>query len=366
MIKRTSFFVTVELVILILASFAYPQTTPHNQTPPSDLLLKDYRPRSIYGIPSVVIKKAKYPVIDMAARPFAKSEEELSEWVRAMDSSGIRKAVVLTDAYGAKFDSLTAFYSKYPGRFILFCGFDFSGYNEPGYGPAAVAELRRCFREGARGVGELTDESRGLIPDRPYGPHIDDPGMAPLLNECAALGMPVSIRIGEPQWFYESMDSANDGLMNAYEGRFQMGWDLNLAQELDHLARAVAEHPGTIFIARDYANQLTELSKLGRLFQKYSNLYADIAGGYSGVATIPRYAKSFIEKYKDRILYGTNLKPDRRMYQVTFTILETKDEHFYETELLGYHWPLYGLGLSDGTLKEIYWSNAARILKIRN
>jgi len=50
------------------------------------------------------------------------------------------------------------------------------------------------------------------------------------------------------------------------------------------------------------------------------------------------------------------------MYKTTFRILETLDEHFYEHELFGYHWALHGLGLSDATLKKLYYDNARKIL----
>jgi hypothetical protein len=54
---------------------------------------------------------------------------------------------------------------------------------------------------------------------------------------------------------------------------------------------------------------------------------------------------------------------DASMYATTFRILESHDEHFYETELFNYHWPLYGFGLKDGVLKKIYRDNALKILK---
>lgn len=50
------------------------------------------------------------------------------------------------------------------------------------------------------------------------------------------------------------------------------------------------------------------------------------------------------------------------MYQTTFRILESSDEHFYERELFDYHWPLYGIGLSDGVLRKVYGGNAKKII----
>jgi predicted TIM-barrel fold metal-dependent hydrolase len=302
----------------------------------------------------------------MHSHPYAKSEEEVAQWVRTMDEVGIQKTILLTHATGAEFDSLYKVYSKYGDRFELWCGFDYTGYDKPGYGPAAVAELERCYRMGARGVGELGDKGAGLFYCKPpaWGMHLNDPRLDPLLEKCAELGMPVSIHVADPIWMYLPMDSTNDGLMNAYEWRLDNKPDI-IGHEgmIKILEEAVKRHPNTIFIACHFANCCYDLNKLGRLFDQYPNLYADISARYAETATIPRFVKSFYEKYQDRLVYGTDMGFDKEMYQTTFRILETNDEHFYEIEQFNYHWPLYGFGLGDSVLKKIYWQNASRLLK---
>jgi hypothetical protein len=72
-----------------------------------------------------------------------------------------------------------------------------------------------------------------------------------------------------------------------------------------------------------------------------------------------------MEKYAGRLVYGTDMGMDPKMYRVTFRILESGDEHFYEHDQFGYHWPLYGLELSDATLKKLYRDNAKKILMKR-
>ena len=335
------------------------------QTPPEKLLLKDFRPRSIYKIPRTVVAKAKFPVIDMHSHPYARGAEEIAQWVKNMDACGIERTILLTHETGAKFDSIYALYSKYPHRFELWCGFDYTGYDQPGYGPAAIAELERCYRAGARGVGELGDKGKGLFYSTPpaWGMHIDDPRMDPLLEKCADLGMPVNIHIAEPIWMYQPMDSTNDGLMNAYEWRLD-----NQPGIVDHdgmidiLERAVKRHPRTTFIACHFANCSYDLNKLGALFGKYPNLFADIAARYVETAPIPRFVRQFYNKYQDRLLYGTDMGFDTKMYRVTFRILESADEHFYEIDQFGYHWALNGFGLNEQILKKLYWENALKIL----
>lgn len=336
-----------------------------------DLKLKDYRPRSIYNIPETNITKAKFPVIDAHSHPYPETIKDVAQWVKNMDELGIQKTVVLTMETGAKFDSLVNVYSKYPGRFELWCGFDYSGYNTPDWPKHALAELERCHNKGAKGVGELGDKGLGLFYSKPVpanGMHIDDKRMKPLLEKCAELKMPISIHVADPYWMYLPMDSTNDGLMNAYS------WKIDLTKPgiLDHqqlittLENAVKENPQTTFIACHFANCSYNLKIVGRMLDKYPNFYADIAARYAETATIPRYMKSFYIKYQDKLLYGTDMGFDTDMYKITFRILETADEHFYATDMFGYHWSYSGFELPDAVLKKLYRENFIKLTNSQN
>jgi len=333
---------------------------------PETLLLKDYRPKSVYNVPQTTIDKARYPVIDMHTHDYAKNPGQVAEWIRAMDESGVEKAIVLTMAVGEEFDAVYAKYAKYPDRFEVWCGFDYTGYDKPDFGPAAVKELERCYKVGARGVGELGDKGKGLFycrPTKALGMHLDDPRMDPLLAKCAELRMPVNIHVADPYWMYLPMDATNDGLMNAYKWRLD-----NQPGIVGHegmvkiLEGAVKRHPKTIFIACHFANCSHDLNKLGKLFDEYPNLYADISARYAETAPIPRFAARFYEKYRDRLVYGTDMRFSTKIYRLTFRILESEDEHFYAWDRFGYHWPLYGFGLNDRILKKVYRDNALKII----
>jgi predicted TIM-barrel fold metal-dependent hydrolase len=332
-----------------------------------ELKLKDFHPVSIYKTPQVKIEKAKYPVIDFHSHDYAKSNAGVDEWVKTMDETGIAKTMILTYSTGARFDSMVEKYGRYKDRFAVWCGFDYTGYDKPGWQQHALAELERCHKKGAVGVGELGDKGLGELYSRPvpgYGLHIDDPRMKPLLAKCAELHMPVSIHVAEDSWMYLAADSANDGLMNAATWKVDLSKKgiLNHDQLIATLENAVRENPKTIFIACHLANCCSDLSVLARLFDTYPNLYADIAARFGEISPVPRYAKAFMEKYAGRLVYGTDMGTSADMYRTTFRILETEDEHFYEQWLFNYHWPLYGLGLSDDLLMKLYSGNAKKIL----
>jgi uncharacterized protein len=335
---------------------------------PETILLKDYRPKSIYKIPVTEIDKAKYPIIDMHSHPYAKTAQQIEEWIKNMDEVGVQKTVILTMATGTEFDDLYRKYSKYPDRFEMWSGLDLSGYNEPGFGPAAVKELERCRQVGAHGVGEIHDKGNGLVSGKSKAPgmHPDDARMDGLWERCGQLDMPISLHVADPIWMYQRMDKTNDGLMNAYHWRLDNKPNIvSLPGMIDIFERTLARHRRTTFIACHFANLDYDLARLGEMFERNPNLYADISARYAETAPIPRYASKFYEKYAERLVYGTDMGFEKPMYRVTFRILESLDEHFYEIEQFDYHWSLNGFGLSGETLKQVYHANATKLLAAR-
>ena len=49
------------------------------------LLVKDYKPSSIYNIPTTEITKSKFPIIDMHSHAYPESEEEIAVWINNME-----------------------------------------------------------------------------------------------------------------------------------------------------------------------------------------------------------------------------------------------------------------------------------------
>jgi uncharacterized protein len=328
----------------------------------SELKLKDYRPESIYRIPVTFITKAKFPAIDMHSHDFARNDEEVAQWVKTMDEKGIQKTIILSGATGDQFDKVHRKYARYHDRFEVWCGFYIDGYEHAGWIEKALKELERCYRMGARGVGELSDKGLGLRYSGGYGPHFNDPILKPLIKRCGELKMPINIHVAEPYWMYLPMDSTNDGLMNAHKWRVDLTKEgiLGHGQLIQTLEETIRESRGTTFIACHYANCEYDLSILGQLFDKYPNLYADASARFGETSAIPRYMAAFYEKYQDRLLYGTDNLPEDLMYETTFRILETGDEHFYYYRF--YHWPSHGWDLEDSILEKVYQKNPRKIL----
>jgi predicted TIM-barrel fold metal-dependent hydrolase len=349
---------------LALSCLAAIVATAQDPAKAEKILLKDFRPVSMYKIPRTKVPKARYRAIDMHGHDYAKTDAEVEDWVKTLDGVGIEKVIVMTMATGKKFDDVVSKYKNFPERFQIWCGLDFKGYDKPGFGPAAVAELERCYRFGARGVGEISDKGLGVVNQDPQAPamHLDDPRLDPLYEKCADLHIPINLHVGEPIWFYLPMDEKNDGLMNAYYWRLDDKPNL-VSHEgiIKVLENVLKRHPRTTVIACHYANCEYDFSILARLLDSYPNLFADISGRYEETGPIPRATSQFINKYQDRLLYGTDMGRAQPQYEFSFHILETLDEAFYENGYR-YHWQYYGFGLDDAVLKKLYRTNALKIL----
>lgn len=352
---------SLPLILVTAAVSATVAQSPSQPPPPDQLLLKDYRPTSIYKIPQTLVDKARFPVIDVHSHVYVRTPEAVAGWVKTMDAVGIEKTVVMVGGTGKRLDDALALFGPYPDRFDVWAGLDVSGADQPDFTTRVLAEIERGFKLGIRGIGELSDKGRGLRGSG--GMHVDDPRMDPIFEKLAELGLPVNIHVGEDQWMYEPMNASNDGMMNAFKWKVVvepgvLGHDEVIAT----LDRAVRRHPKTTFIACHFANTTADLSMLSRMLDASPNLYADIAARFGETSPIPRTMRKFYEKYQDRLLYGTDMGTDIDMYRSTFRILETADEHFYLETLRLYHWPYHGFDLPDGILRKVYRDNARKIL----
>jgi uncharacterized protein len=335
---------------------------------PDALLLRDYHPQSIFKIPVTTIEKARYPVIDMHNHG-ARGADGIADTIKIMDAVNFEKAVIFLGR-GTTADEFTASaepYLKYPGRFELWTNFNLSGIDEPGFEAKAVAALEAVHRAGAVGIGEVIDKGRGLTAGmdatRPMGPHPDDPRLDALWDRCAKLGLPINLHVSDPIWGYLPQNQFNDGLMNGFKWRLDnkpgiMGHDDLIAS----FERVASKHPKTVFIAAHLMNLTYDLTRLGQIFDRNPNIYADISARFWETAATPRATLRFFQKYSDRVVYGT----DSSGYQntgmrATFRVLETDDEHFYEFPQ--YHWPQHAYNLPDPILKKVYRDNALRALK---
>ena len=112
MFCRRSTFLFFSVIFLLVLYYTVEVFSADEKPIPETLLLKDYRPKSVYNVPQTAIDKARCPAIDMHAHDYARTPEQVAEWIRAMDAAGVEKAIVLTMAVGKEFDTIYAKYAK--------------------------------------------------------------------------------------------------------------------------------------------------------------------------------------------------------------------------------------------------------------
>lgn len=332
--------------------------------PMDAITVRDYAPR-----PSVVLEenhppRAKFPAIDVHTHSNAKTPADLDAWIRTMDEVGIETTVLLAGSTGAQFDRTAELYLSRADRFQVFCGVLTTDIDQPDYPARAAAELERCFKRGARGVGELSDKGMGFgggnLP-RARRLHGNDPRLDPFFQKCAALEIPVIAHIADHPSCWEPL--------GVYQERTPQYQHFNLhgkdvpshAELIATRDGMVARHPKTTFISCHLGNQGHDLGALGKALDRYPNLNLDISARDYEVGRTPRAAAKFLTKYKDRVLFGTDMGRERAMYRAWWRLFETPDE-FMEGRIW---WRYYGLELPSKILEALYRGNARRLLNWR-
>ena len=335
--------------------------------PMDSVLLKDYDPHPTLVTPVTKVDKAKFPAIDVHTHSHMcdiHTREDVNAWLRTMDEVGVETSAVFTDAIGDDFDRQAQLFKPFGKRFLVFCSMDTKNIDAPEYSARVVRELERCVRNGARGLGELTDKGWGMQGD-PKAPlpsskrmHPDDSRLDSLWDKCADLKIPVNIHIADHPSCWQPLGPHQERtpdfqIFNLY-GKDVPSYD----ELLGHRDRMVAKHPRTTFIAAHLGNQGNDLASLAKVLDRYSNFYVDIAARDYEVGREPRFALRFLTQYQDRILFGTDMGRDKAMYQAWWRLLESGDE-FIQGRLW---WRLYGLEAPSPVLEKVYARNARRIL----
>lgn len=324
-----------------------------------NILLKDYAPVSSVVTKVTHIAKAKYPAIDAHTHVLASTPKEVADWVKTMDEVGIETSVILTGATGEKFDKLVTLYlTPYPGRFLLFCGMYSANVDQKDYPQRAVAELERCYRKGARGVGEWIDKGSGYSAGKL---HPDDARLDPFWEKCAELKIPVSFHVADHPSAWQPLDVYQERTPD-FQHFNRYGKDgLSYEELLEARNGTIEKHPRTTFLACHLANEGNDLERLSSLLDRYPNLYLDISARDYELGRTPRAALKFLTKYSNRVLFGTDMSREKNMYQAWWRLLECEDEF-----IIGrVWWRYYGLGLPDSVLEALYRTNAKKILNWR-
>jgi hypothetical protein len=238
--------------------------------PMDSILLKDYAPASSLVVPETHVPKARYAVIDVhshSSMSQIKTAEDVAEWVRTMDEVGMEKSIVFTGATGEDFDRQVELFKPHADRFQLWCDLDTRDIDAPDYPQRAAAELERCYRKGARGIGELSDKGSGLqsakLP-RDQRLHYDDPRLDLVWKKAAELKIPVNFHVADHPSCWQPL-GPNQERTPDFQHFNLHGKDVPSYEELIAISEGMLEkNRGTRFVACHLRNQGNDAGALSK------------------------------------------------------------------------------------------------------
>jgi len=188
--------------------------------------------------------------------------------------------------------------------------------------------------------------------------HLDDQRLELFWEKCGELNIPVNIHVADHPSAWEPLNVFQERTPD-YQ-HFNLHGDNIMSHDelLETRNSTLKKHPDTKFIACHLSNQGHDLEALSETLETYANLYLDISARDYEVGRTPRAAKKFLTKYKDRVLFGTDMGMQKSMYQAWWRLLETDDEYMVGRVW----WQYYGLDLSESVLESLYRGNARRIM----
>jgi predicted TIM-barrel fold metal-dependent hydrolase len=233
-----------------------------------------------------------------------------------MDRSGVERCVTLEwhDGFGDTLREHLEIFNRFPGRFTVFGNVDFSRINEPDFATRAAEQMRRDADAGMAGLKVF--KALGLDYRHPDGSfwRIDDERLDPIWAEAGRLGLPILMHTADPRPFWQPVTDRNfwDGVLYGeyawwtYYRKDFPPYDTLLGERNEVIAR----HPDVTFICPHLGSRSDALDIAADELDLFPNLYYDIS------ARIPilglserraRHGREFLEAYRDRILFGTDI-----------------------------------------------------------
>ncbi|MBL4604477.1 MAG: amidohydrolase family protein [Flavobacteriaceae bacterium] len=331
-----------------------------------DLTFEEYNPKSTLVVPGKIIKRAKFPFIDVHGHQYRMPTQNLTPVIAAMDTLNMGIMVNLSGRSGADLQkSVKNIAEHYPNRFVVFANIRFNGnVGKKGWIEATVQQLEQDVKNGARGLKVY--KSLGLRDADVNGKRIaiNDPRLDPIWAKCGELGIPVLIHSADPKPFWDAFNGDNERWLELKTRPRRKRGANNPApweQIMGEQHKMFKKHAKTNFISAHMSWLANDLGKLGQLLDEIPNMHVGIGAIIAELGRQPRYAKAFFIKYQNRILFGKDSwKP--KEFPTYFRVLESADEYFPYHKKYHAFWPMYGLDLPDSVLKKVYYKNALRIV----
>ena len=342
--------------------------------------LNEFNPKSELIVKVNIIKKAKYPCIDIHTHMGSLllgenyyDAYDTKEHMEKLKELNITSVVNLDGLFGKELVKMNYKTKDYSEEISNFMWIDFEGINNDVFTKKAKKQIIDCYEKGAKGIKLWKFISLGITNKDGSYLRFDDERLAVIFETAAELKIPILMHIADPTAFFKPINNKNERIEE-----LQVNPDWSFCDEkyfsfnelMTMQDNVIEKHKDTTFIVAHFGSYSENLNHVAKRLDKYPNMYIDTAARLAELGRQPYSAREFFLKYQDRILFGTDLTPvdDYRAYYPYFRFLETKDEYFdYQCQgtMPGQgRWKIYGIYLPDEVLHKVYYENSARILKL--
>ena len=352
------------LFILIVTAITY-FSVSYIQIKHNLMDIEDYSPISTLNVNETLLKKSKYPFIDVHNHQFDMPIKNLDDLVSEMDGLNMAFMVNLSGFRGLYLEkSLKNINEFAPTRFGLFVNIDFEKIDESDFQSNTTKIVQDAVNAGV--IGLKVYKSLGLTDMDSSGNRIkvNDPRLDPIWSLCGKLNIPVLIHSGEPEAFWLDKDKYNERWLELRQKPSRYRGDSSKYPSFETIISEqhdiFRKHPGTTFINAHMGWMANDLDALSDHLDKYKNVMTEIGAVLAELGRQPKRARNFLIKYKNRILFGKD-SYNVSEYYTYFRVLETDDEYFDYYRKRHAHWKMYGLSLPDSVLKPLYFENALKL-----
>jgi predicted TIM-barrel fold metal-dependent hydrolase len=272
--------------------------------------------------------------------------------------------------------------AKDPAHFHWATTFSMKGFGTPGWADKVDAKLAQDVASGALAVKIW--KNVGLVERNAAGKLImlDDPGLAPVVEQVRALGVALIDHQGEPRncWLpLDQMTTDNDREYFSNHPDYYMYLHPEMPGYEDLMAardRFVAANPKLRFVGAHMASLEYDVDRLGAFLDRFPNATIDLAARMSQVqyqsVRDREKVRNFFIRYQDRLLYGTDLTfgPDAKAEEFKREAHSawTSDWRYLatgETQRVDMiHADVAGLALPRAVIDKIYYANAVRVFAV--
>jgi len=323
-------------------------------------------------------------VIDMHGHIYPDSIDLLE---RTMVGNGLGLMINLSGGDSETASQMAQFTAKFP-RMLPFFNVDWRRRGEVGFGKTMAADLATAVTKlGFRGLKipkvlglYLKDLAGKRVP-------VDWPELDPLWDKAGELGVPVAIHVADPAAFWLPPTPDNERYEElAVHPRWSFygpEWPPRLAL-LGELENVFKRHPKTTFISVHFGNNAEDLDYVERILDSYPNVMVDTAARLGEIGRHPAdKVRAFFIKFRTRIVFGTDIGLSDRgimlgsqgkedptqadihpFYEVHWRFFEGHEKAIAHPTPIQGHWTIDAIDLPDDVLEDVYWKNAARLLKL--